>query len=353
MIGDDVTTFLTFGVVVMLMPLGVMGLLWALTTPVHPDLKRLVAGALWLFVGLILPWAGYQLAIGHGFLDIWRVSMSYHLGLDRDYWTWLGYHLYDFSLFLGVPLSGLFLLGLSGAVRHPKTGRRTFTLAWGLSLLILVFSGVSRGEVARVWLFLTPFPVIAASGFLAASRSSYWRCVGLAVLLAGQLVVFNAFLRVVTTGVTDPPSRQRHFDIPPVANTVEARFTDRITLLGYDIHPMPVEPGATLTLTLTWQAEAPIAHSYTVFNHLITPAGDMLAQQDGLPQEGRAPTTCWAPGEVVTDTYSLAMPAEVDVNRAHLLTGLYRWETGERLPAEGPTVTQNEAVQLGEIKIHP
>jgi hypothetical protein len=277
--------------------------------------------------------------------------MSYHLGLARDYWTWLGYHLYDFFLFLGLPLSGLFLLALPGAVRRPGTRRGLWTLTWGVSLLILVLSGVARGEVARVWLFLTPFPVIAAAGALADGAPSQRRWLGVAALLAVQLLVFNAFLRVVTTGVTDPPSRDRRFDVPAVANAVDARFDEQIALLGYDLAPNRVEPGKTLTVTLTWQARAPIRHSYTVFNHLTTPAGDLLAQQDGLPQEGRAPTTCWLPGEVVTDTYVLTLPDDVDADRVRLVTGLYRWETGERLPVDGAAATPNRAVELAELRL--
>ena len=345
------TTFLTFGVVVMLMPLGLIGVLWALTSPSHPSLKQLGVGALCFFAGLILPWAVYQVVAGHGFPAIWQVSMSYHLGLARDYWTWLGYHLYDFFLFLGLPLSGLFVLALPSAARRPGTRRGLLTLTWGVSLLILVLSGVARGEVARVWLFLTPFPVIAAAGALADGAPSQRRWLGVAALLAVQLLVFNAFLRVVTTGVTDPPSRDRHFDVPAVANAVDARFDEQIALLGYDLAPNRIEPGKTLTVTLTWQARMPIRHSYTVFNHLTTPAGDLLAQQDGLPQEGRAPTTCWLPGEVVTDTYVLTPPDDVAADRARLVTGLYRWETGERLPVDGAAATPNRAVELAELRL--
>ena len=349
----SLTTFLTFGVVVMLMPLGLIGVLWALTSPNQPGVKRLGIGALCFFAGLILPWATYRLAVGHGFLAIWRVSMSYHLGLARDYWTWLGYHLYDFFLFLGLPISGLFILAIPGAIRRPGAGRGILTLAWGVSLLVLVLSGVARGEVARVWLFLTPFPVIAAASTLADGASSPRRWLSVAALLAVQLLVFNAFLRVVTTGVTDPPSRERHFDVPEVTHAVDATFGNEIALLGYDLNPNQVVAGKPLTLTLTWKTLKPIRHSYTVFNHLVTPGGTLLAQQDGLPYEGRAPTTCWVPGEVVTDTFVLVVPTGAEIDQARLLTGLYRWETGERLAVTGSDATPNRAVRLTEAQVHP
>jgi hypothetical protein len=186
---------------------------------------------------------------------------------------------------------------------------------------------------------------------LADGAPSQRRWLGAAALLAVQLLVFNAFLRVVTTGVTDPPSRDRRCDVPTAANAVDARFDEQIALLGYDLAPNRVEPGEPLTVTLTWQARAPIRHSYTVFNHLTTPAGDLLAQQDGLPQEGRAPTTCWLPGEVVTDTYVLTLPDDIAADRVRLVTGLYRWETGERLPVDGTAATPNRAVELAVLRL--
>ena len=48
----------------------------------------------------------------------------------------------------------------------------------------------------------------------------------------------------------------------------------------------PAQVGAPLQLVLYWQAETPVAASYTVFTQLFDPAGAMVAQQDNLPVTG-------------------------------------------------------------------
>jgi hypothetical protein len=360
-------TFLSFGLVVMLMPLGLTGLVYLLT---HRDRWRflLMAGSLFT-AALILPWLAYQLLVGNGFIDIWRVAMGYHLGLDRDYWIWLGYHLYDFGLFLGVPVAMLMVVGSWRALRTagahlaalcrarsaPLARDATFAAAFGVSLLILNFSGAARGEVARVWLFLTPFAVVIAARVLVGWRPAWRRAV--LSLLALQLLIFNAFLRVVTTGMGAPPQPVRLDELPSDLQRVEAVFVGRhgeeIALRGYTVTPESPDEGETLTVTLYWEPLDRIATSYTVFNHLraVGVPDAVLAQQDSLPQARQAPTTCWLPGEIVPDSHRLALPAQIPPGDYELITGLYRYENGERLPAHWLGALTERAVRLTELTL--
>lgn len=389
-------TFLSFGLLVMLMQLGLTGLIYAL---IHRDRWRFLALGAGLFaLALVLPWALYRLLAGNGFVDIWRVAMGYHLGLNRDDWLWRVYHLYDFGIFLGIPIAVLLLVGIVRALRvlrgsvvpdpigpgapaaqscsaetsqdepgHPVQTRLaqrlsarlgslnagTFTLAYGAGLLILDLSGVARGEVARVWIFLTPFAVVVAAWTLVRWPAGHRRTV--LILLACQLLVFNAVLRVVTTGVVDPPVRTRSFELPGSIEPVDATFADGgaevVALRGYTLEPETPEAGRPLTVTLYWQALDRISASYTVFNHLRTPAptATLLSQHDGLPQGRLAPTTCWFPGEVVTDRHPLEIPIDTAPGTYELVTGLYRYDTGERLEARGPAALPEHAVKLTDI----
>ena len=158
-------SFLSFGTLALLAPLGLSALVWALPYPERRQWGQLILKALVFFAGLIIPWLVYQAMFDNGFLDIWRVSMAYHLGLGRDYWTWLVFHLYDFFAFLGAPLTFGFVLGVGYAVRALRRRQDTSALPLGfaLGLLLLDVSGAAQGEVARVWLFLTPFAVITAA----------------------------------------------------------------------------------------------------------------------------------------------------------------------------------------------
>jgi len=350
-------SLLNFSVLTLLLPMGLFALFWLLA---HPDRYRhhwagALADTLVFLIGLASFWIIYQWAFGAGFFDVWRVSMSYHLGLGRSYWTWLGYHLYDFFTFLGLPLALLFLVALAKGLCDLRR-RRYDTLALGcaLGLLLLDLSGTARGEVARVWLFLTPFAVLAAARGLARLRlrqSSNAGFVLVACLLALQLFTFNTFLRVVTTGLTDPPSRTRTFAPPPLAHSLGARFGDSIALLGYDLSPdMPVA-GDPLHLTLYWQSLRPMTQSYTVFTHLIDPDSHLAGQQDNVPLRSTAPTTCWVPGEIIADPYDVPINSQTPPGNYTLETGLYLWETGERLPAAGPTTTPDRRVVLTQVLV--
>ncbi len=53
-----------------------------------------------------------------------------------------------------------------------------------------------------------------------------------------------------------------------------------------------------------------------------------------MPRAGKAPTSGWQPGAVISDTYTLSLkpgaPAGIPY---HYVLGLYQWQTGERLQA--------------------
>ena len=378
-------SLLSFSVVALLLPMGIFAVLWVLAQPTEVrNLRSAVCSFLVFLFGLASPWVIYRLAFGTGFLDIWRVSMSFHLGLDRGHGTWLAYHLYDFFVFLGVPLALLFLVALVRATYelaryaagrlsrpalcwclprpsvHPTlSAASTLTLGLALGLLVLDLSGTSRGEVARVWLFLTPFAaLVAAHGLALLHLGPRGRAV-VAILLALQLLTFNAFLRVVTTGLSDPPSRARRFDLdrvlPSVTRPLSARFyadgAEAIALLGYDIEPEMPLPGETLRLTLYWQSLRPLAGRYTVFTHLVGPDDQLVGQQDNMPLRDTAPTTCWIPGEIIADPYDIVIASEATEGTYSLETGFYSFPTGERLPVTGPRATPDQRVVVTSVSI--
>ncbi|MFQ5578759.1 MAG: hypothetical protein ACE5G8_17415, partial [Anaerolineae bacterium] len=87
-------------------------------------------------------------------------------------------------------------------------------------------------------------------------------------------------------------------------------------------------------LILYWQAKVPLVADYTVFIHLRTAGGVVVAQADGPPVEQHFPTTAWQPGDVVQDIHPLPDGDLSDID--HAAVGLYNPATGERLPAFGP-----------------
>jgi hypothetical protein len=382
----SVASLLNLSLLALLLPMGLFAGLWLLRRPGEARRARGWIGGLVLFVaGLASLWLTYEVFSGTGIRDVWRVAMSYHLGLKRDYATWLGYHLYDFLLFLSIPLALLLVLAIGQALRSLLRGlaagrargkgqggnlppggcavERSYldelTLAFGLGLVILALSGAARGEVARVWLFLTPFAALAAVRGLEHTRLGQRGFALAAILMAVQLFAFNAYLRVVTTGVEDPPSRTLTSDLKealgqishPLGATFVADSRQSIALLGYDVRPANALPGATIHLTLHWQALARMATPYTVFTHLVGPNDELVGQQDNMPVRDNVPTTCWVPGEIIADPYDIVVDSDAAEGTYVLSAGFYDLATGDRLPALGESASPDREVILADVAV--
>jgi len=144
--------------------------------------------------------------------------------------------------------------------------------------------------------------------------------------------------------------RVTHTLKPPVLARIRHRLdatAGEATLLGYALrgaragNPPVAHPGATLELTLYWQAQAPISQSYTVFTHLLGTAynpvtqGPLWAQDDQIPLEGAYPTQNWLIGVPLQDTYTLSVPPETPPGDYQILTGMYQTDTAVRVAVAG------------------
>jgi mannosyltransferase len=123
---------------------------------------------------------------------------------------------------------------------------------------------------------------------------------------------------------------------------IKADFADEVTLLGYDT----VRGNTTMTVTLYWEAQRLLDHSYTVFVHLLNARGEIVAQRDRLPLGGAWPTTAWLPGRPLADAYELTANGTVPGDANRLAVGLYLAATGERLRVAG---SNDDKVILGPI----
>jgi hypothetical protein len=142
-------------------------------------------------------------------------------------------------------------------------------------------------------------------------------------------------------------------DEADLAHPVHVRLGDSLELLGYDYEPSQVRPGETLRLTLYWEAVAAPQGDYTVFTHLLDPAGQMRAQKDNPPQGGMYPTDLWDAGERVADVYLLPIAPGAPQGEYRLAVGMYSLATMERLPvtaspgnAQHATVTPDQRILL-------
>ncbi|MCQ3979495.1 MAG: hypothetical protein DPW09_39255, partial [Anaerolineae bacterium] len=134
------------------------------------------------------------------------------------------------------------------------------------------------------------------------------------------------------------------------ANPVEANFDNQVRLMGYTVEPLQPAPGESLRLTLYWQALAPLPYEYTVFVHLRQADGGTVAQADHRPLDNLYPTPLWPVGETIRESSQLALPAALPPGSYELWVGLYRLETGERLPVQQDSSGEN-AVRLGQVAL--
>jgi hypothetical protein len=108
---------------------------------------------------------------------------------------------------------------------------------------------------------------------------------------------------------------------------VTALFADSIRLVGYDLSGMA--SSNILTTTLYWKATGTVSRDYTVFVHLFSPEGELVAQHDSPPL---LPTSLWVSDTTVIDIHTLALPTELSPVDYEIRVGLYHWPDLERVP---------------------
>jgi len=97
------------------------------------------------------------------------------------------------------------------------------------------------------------------------------------------------------------------------------------TLTGYRI-----EGTRNLHLVLYWQAYQNSEKDFSVFVHVTDADGNLVAQHDGAPAFGLAPTTAWQPGERIVDVHDLRVDAAPGVYT--IIVGMYDPNSLARVP---------------------
>jgi hypothetical protein len=120
---------------------------------------------------------------------------------------------------------------------------------------------------------------------------------------------------------------------PQPAERTDIDFGEQIRLLGYDLQRDNSGPQGMVHVTLHWQSLAAMDRDYTVFVHLVGPDGVIVAQDDAPPGDPFFPTSTWLPGDFVSSSHELALPANTPPGDYALLVGLYHQPTAERLQA--------------------
>ncbi len=110
-----------------------------------------------------------------------------------------------------------------------------------------------------------------------------------------------------------------------------------------------------MSITIEWQATAPIRRDFTAFVHLVGPDGTIVSQVDSQPTWVVAwPTSRWIPGQPVLDSHRILLPPDLTPGHYQVRAGLYYLETLERLSVlDESRQPISDHVILGEIQIEP
>lgn len=128
-----------------------------------------------------------------------------------------------------------------------------------------------------------------------------------------------------------------------------AIFADMVELSGVSMSGADSRPGDVLRLALAWRCLKTTDKSYSVFTHVLDGAGNLVAQHDGTPQNGLAPTNAWAIGQQVNDLFAVALPDDLPPGDYRINVGLYDPATGERLASASGL----DAVEVARFTVRP
>lgn len=118
-----------------------------------------------------------------------------------------------------------------------------------------------------------------------------------------------------------------------VENPLNARFGERIELVGYELGVSRATTGQFVPITLYWRALAEIEENYTVGLSLVTPDGTPYGQVATYPGRGNYPTSLWNVGEIVQDSYQVRLSRKFPApGLARIYVALYTYPAGEHLP---------------------
>ena len=238
-----------------------------------------------------------------------------------------------------------------GIARHAPTPR---IIAAAVTLLWIA---ITFGSYLR-WTADTP----ASQGrlvFVALSPLLAWLALGLTCglprqtrgLTIGAVALFFLFVAVYAPfGVIAPA-----YALPAPADTItpQAVFSTNesaVALLNAQITTPAAQPSEYVQIETDWQIEAPLRRNWSLFAHLVTADGVIIAQRDVYPGKGMLATSDLAAGYVWRNPTAIPVPPAAYA--PELLTveiGWYDLATGARLTlADGA-----ESYVIGTVELLP
>jgi hypothetical protein len=350
----SIATFLSVGNAI---PAAIVVLYGLMRMRRYPDQRRL-SSIVSFVLGCLAIWLGYMLlyqvdlselvAIGLRLVSEATRCPSCASSSARSYGLWVVWNPIDFASFFSIPLTLLLLLRLPAIIRSIRSylhGQLANDTGWAalavvvlLSFVVLDVAGIVRAEVSRLWSYFGPVLLLILLWQPDDSSASFKQARSVPAILIAlvslNLLVIHTRWQAGGNELDEPPARPINYVAPHPQIDNQAFWGHQIELLGYDLFT----DQSSLNLNLYWQAEVQPPHGYTVFVHVLDANGQLIAQQDNMPDHDQLPTSCWVPNEYVADSYSLSIPKNARAPLSIEL-GMYRLDTGERLSLDDGTGT--------------
>jgi len=332
-------------------PLGLLFGLYALThwhgvdRPAGRSLTHVIRSGMACAAGAALPWGIYGMLTGSWPWELLSTSMGMHLELERDYLPWIWLHGWDWALWTGLPVIGLWLLA---ALRRSRTADGRLALALLITIGILLVSNFARGETGRVWTLFVPFVVIAGASVLADLQRALPVVLLTGIAQTAWLIALTAVIDAVAVDLSLPPAAPAP---QTVSHSLEAVFADQFTLIGWDA--TAVDGG--ISLRLNWRAETVNYTPYWLSALLVDSSGAVIGESVvWQPNDTRYPITCWKPGDVIGDEIRIPLPSNAPPGDYWISVAAFADDAGlNRLPVRLPGSDLSDQVGLGPVSSMP
>jgi hypothetical protein len=141
------------------------------------DVRRLITGLIAMGVGALIVDGAFRLAFGYDVIHRFQGAVEAHVAWkgwkpELKYYVYFGFlNLLEYGVWIGMPVATLLLAaGMTSSARairkHRLSGTACLTVLLLVCMLLLAFFGRTKGEVARLWLFLTPCVCLAVAAEL-------------------------------------------------------------------------------------------------------------------------------------------------------------------------------------------
>jgi hypothetical protein len=130
--------------------------------------------------------------------------------------------------------------------------------------------------------------------------------------------------------------------------SVNAAFGNVAALERASIGNRVLNGEQAVLIRLEWQSEGVTEHSYKVAAYVMSSAGEVVAQYDGVPMGYLAPTNTWVPGQTVIDQFAIRLPDDLPPGQYDVRVAMYDEATLERLATPGDAP---DSVSIGSIDI--